>query len=104
MFLASSVIRKSGQWWKVAIASWAVILGAGLVAYQLTQLSGTSPESPPIFAWVGSALALIGFLIACIAVRCQNCGVPWIWLGMTQQSAGSWMNSLAQSECPRCHK
>ena len=105
MFLESSVIRKSGQWWKVVVATWAVILGACFVGYHLIQLDSVSPESPPVFAWVGGALNLVGLLIAYIAVRCQNCGARWIWLAMTEQRAGRWYHWLsAQSECPRCHK
>ncbi len=104
MLFASSIIRRSGQWWKVVAASWAVILGGGFVGYPLIQISNMAPERAAVFAMVGGALALLGFLIACIAVRCQNCGARWIWLGMTKQDAGNWVNWLAQSECPKCHK
>ena len=105
MLLETSVVRKSGQWWKVVVATWAVIVGAGLVGYQLSQIGSMAPESPPVFAMVGGAIDLLGLLIAYIAVRCQNCGARWIWLAMTEQHAGNWWNWLsAQSKCPRCHK
>jgi hypothetical protein len=104
MLFASSVIRKSGQWWKVVIASWAIILGAGFTGYHLTQIGSMAPDAPPVFAWVGAALSLMGLLIGCMAVRCQNCGARWIWIGMKEQVASNWVNWLAQSTCPRCHK
>ena len=105
MLFASSVIRKSGQWWKVVVAAWAVILGDGFGGYHLTQIGSMAPERAPVFAWVGGALALMGLLIAWMGVRCQNCGARLIWLVMSEQSAGNWRNwLLSQSECPRCHK
>jgi hypothetical protein len=105
MLFASSVIRKTGQWWKVTVAFWAVIFGIGFVAHDVSQIGVSVPDRPPVFAMLGSSLVLTGFVIAWMAVRCQNCGARWIWLAMTEQVAGNWMTWLfAQSQCPRCHK
>jgi hypothetical protein len=104
MLFASSVIRRTGQWWKVAAAFWAIILGSGLVWYHAAQIGMNAPERLPVIAMLGCTLILIGFLIAWMAVRCQSCGARWIWIGMTDQDAGNWVNWLAQSKCPQCHK
>jgi hypothetical protein len=97
-----SAIKNTGQWWKALVSFWVVVLGglfmnAGI--YQIRSSKGTGI----LFLPLGSLVAFIGGLFACIFVRCPSCKAPWVWIAISKKSPTEWFPWLkALEQCPEC--
>jgi hypothetical protein len=104
MIAESSIIRASGQWWKLVAAFWTIVAGGLLMWAGISMLQPGAPHSVLALLIGGVLSVFLGLAFACVAVRCQSCGARWVWLSVNGQSArnyGQWLLSL--SECPVCH-
>lgn len=92
----SSVIRITGQWWKLIVALFLVIGGGTAVAFGPAEYS-------PLLVIIGAAIALAGFCFACITIRCPSCGKRWFWEAVSTQSHREWLSHvLGREDCPSC--
>lgn len=96
-----SVIRKTGQWWKLILAFCGILAGGFLMFGGRLVLGSTQTA---VFVVIGGVfLGLASFVYGCFAIRCPNCGVRWVWLGVSGKSSGQWLEWLLnQSSCPKC--
>jgi hypothetical protein len=96
-----SVIRKTGQWWKLILAFGGILAGGVLMFGGQLMLASTQKAIFPIIA--GVFLGIASFIYGCFAIRCPNCGARWVWLGISGKSPGRWLDWLLnQSSCPKC--
>jgi hypothetical protein len=92
MVSAESVIRLTGQYWKL-IAGMALLLGGSFVP--LVAASGMS--------WTtGTVLAVAGYAFACLGIRCPGCGSRWLW--QAALDAGLYRPLFTRSSCPQCQR
>ena len=102
---APSILRKSGQWWKLAVAFWGMLLGSAAVFFGSIHLTPDGPVYPLFLVLSGLSLSLGTFVFACRSIRCSNCGSRWLWTAITAQKAGNWLRwLLSNSTCPKCQQ
>ncbi len=52
---------------------------------------------------VAICLAAGGFTFACLAIKCDKCGLKWFWRAVSTQHSREWGLWLANlTECPGC--
>jgi hypothetical protein len=101
----NSAIKKTGQWWKGIAASAVVISGTIIMIAGLLALNGDQLHSSFAIMLAGGALTMLGFTFACWSIRCPDCGTRWLWLAVTKQHAGSWLEWLmSKAQCPICKR
>ena len=89
---ANSVIRLTGQFWKLAVGALALLIGS------LAPLVGASGMS-----WTtGTVIAVVGYTFACMAVRCPGCGSRWLW--QAALDAGLYRPLFTRPACPQCQR
>ena len=99
----SSVISRSGQGQKAALALTAVILGGTITMAGGFVLNQFAPSVQVIVAMAGALLAISGLLVGCFLIRCPSCKKRWVTDAMRRESAGSWMFALVSAQtCPNC--
>jgi hypothetical protein len=98
----NSMIRKTGQWWKVQI---------GFLGMIIFLISAFFDESGFKFGDVIETIIRVGYLIGLLsiifmiaAVKCPECKAKWIWLvagkrGTTKKWGGP---LLFHETCPEC--
>jgi hypothetical protein len=99
-----SIIRRSGQWWK-AVAAYAAVSGGGvMMLFALAHLVRAGDGSQFALLLFGILVGAAGFLAACLAIRCPDCGAHWVWLAVSKQSSNRWLVWLHdQQACPICN-
>jgi len=103
MIYANSILRNTGQWWKFVVSIALTLVGGLTMLYGIFKLQGESPETlvPAIFG--GMALATLGFVFGCIAIRCDECGARIFWHAVSRQKSHVWFLWLmSESNCPSC--
>ena len=88
--LKQSVITQSGQFWKLAVAVLALLIGSFAPLYPATGISWTS----------GTVIAVVGYLFGMLAIRCKDCGKMWFW--EAAKDPGFYAPIFKRSECPNC--
>jgi hypothetical protein len=88
--LENSVIRQSGQAWKLIIAILALLIGSFAPLYAASGISWTT----------GSVIAVAGYAFGVLAIRCANCGSRWFWEAALGNSGYGQL--FSQSKCPKC--
>lgn len=97
-----SIIRKTGQRWKLGMAFGGLLIGGVIMFSGLSLLASNQAAVFAVLGGIGFGVA--GFVYGCTAIRCPNCGARWVWLGVSGKSSGQWLNWLLnQSSCPKCH-
>ena len=97
-----SIIRKTGQWWKLGLAFGGFFVGGILILGGLTVIA--SNQTAILVVLAGIVFGVASFVYSCSAIRCPSCGARWVWLGISGKSTGQWLNWLLnQSSCPKCH-
>ncbi len=100
-----SIIRSSGQWWKVVISFCSVVIGGLSLLLGLHTLRGNNSNLVIFLILFGILLGLSGIAFAIFAIRCRNCGARWVWLALSKQKYNQWLFwLLSQSKCPTCGK
>ncbi len=90
--LDNSVVKKSGQLWKLIIAVLMLLVGSILPLFESLGVSMT----------VGTVIALVGYAFGLFAIRCVECRSMWFWEAAKD---ASWYSPLfKKSDCPKCHK
>lgn len=99
----SSIIKQTGQWWKVTVAICGCLLaGIAMVVAKLSS-GQLTPESFAMTMSLGSALFLGSCCYACLSIRCPSCSKRWLWAAVRTPKAGGWLSwLLAQRACPGC--
>jgi len=97
--LADSLIHRSGQTWKVALG-----LSACGIAFVFMMWGEQFSTRLGFELEVSGTLAcLTALAVTVAAVRCQRCGMPWLWAAVRNQGVSQWAGWLvAQKVCPRC--
>jgi hypothetical protein len=96
----SSLLRSSGQTWKVAVCLAGVAMGIVMMGYGLAESRANEHSKLTL---VGVALGFGALVLASWSVRCKACGMRWMWAALREQSCARWLNwLLAQCVCPRC--
>lgn len=99
----SSVISRSGQGPKAALALTAVILGGTITMAGSFVLKQFAPFAQVVVAMAGAILAICGLLVGCFMIRFPSCKKRCVTDWMRRQSAGSWMFALVSAQtCPNC--
>jgi hypothetical protein len=88
----STVISRSGQGPKAALALTAVILGGTITMAGSFVLNQFAPFAQIVVAMAGAILAICGLLVGCFMIRCPSCKKRWVTDWIRRQSAGSWMS------------
>jgi hypothetical protein len=88
----ASVIRLTGQAWKVALGAAALVGGSFAPLVAATGMSWTA----------GTVLAVAGYAFTCLAVRCPACGSRWFWQAALDASLYSRL--FRGQSCPRCRR
>ncbi len=85
-----SVIKRSGQFWKFALAVVVMLIGS------------FAPLYPPLgISWTWGTVILIGaYALALLAIRCGKCNSKWLWeAAMDARLYGPLFKSAS---CPAC--
>lgn len=87
---SDSVLARTGQLWKLAIAVLALVIGSVAPAFPATGMSWT----------VGTVLAIAGYAFGVWAIRCPSCGQRWFWIALLDGSL--YKPLFTRAECPSC--
>jgi len=86
----NSVIRKTGQWWKLVIGVLALLIGSIVPAFEASGLSWTA----------GTIIAVVGYGFIVAFIRCPECGLRWFWKALLY--AELYAPLFKASSCPEC--
>ena len=95
-------IVTSGQRWKlmmfyVLVAPWGLVFGA-MILFGLDRVGIGLMLST-------LALAVIGFSVLALAIRCPDCRGNVGWFALSKRNVGQWLNVLRFSRrCPMCKR
>jgi hypothetical protein len=88
---AASVVRATGQLWKLALAIAALVVGSFAPLW---------PEATGLDWTSGTILAVAGYAFGCLAITCPQCGNRWFWAAALD--AGLYGKLFGQPACPKC--
>ena len=87
-----SVIARTGQVWKLALAIGLLLVGSIAPAFEASGMSWT----------VGSILAIGGYAFGLLTLRCPECGNRWFWSAAMDPG---WYGPLFKKPaCPACKR
>ena len=96
-----SVIRKTGQLWKMYLFFWGVVIGGLVMFYGLANLGNA--EIGFALSLSGMGVGIFSFIFGCVSIRCPKCNARWLWQGVSGKSSKEWLHwLLSHSECPKC--
>jgi len=98
-----NVISKTGQSWKFKTMFLILILSGALMLYGQMNIDTLSNDSFFYFVAGGTFIGLLSFVLACVSIKCPNCGLKWFWSAVSGKGNKDWLfwlNSL--SSCPKC--
>ena len=101
----SSIIKKSGQSWKMRV-SFAGIIISGALMFGGSFIGGTNTQFDFYsLIPIGALIGMLSFLFAILAIRCPNCKDKWFWRAVSKKDKNNWLIWLEnQSNCPECNK
>ena len=104
MRLSESIIWRTGQGTKAAIALVGLLCGGAAVYLGATVYKSFPDSIVVVIAQLGGALVWLGAMFfACRSIGCPGCRTRWIWDSMSKELASRWMFSLLDSKtCPKC--
>jgi hypothetical protein len=85
-----SVIRKTGQWWKLVVGVLALLIGSIVPAFEASGMSWT----------VGTIIAVIGYGFTLAFIKCPSCDQRWFWKALMY--AEIYGPLFSTSSCPGC--
>jgi hypothetical protein len=99
----NSVIKRTGQWWKLVVAFCTMLLGGAAIVIAFSTLGNKkTPEGFSLLMLTGVVVGLFGGFLG-VLVRCPNCHTHWVWSALKGQNAGGWLAwLLSQRNCPAC--
>lgn len=94
--LVRSVIRSSGQLWKLLAGFVALLVGGGAL------VTGIATGSV-VLILAGVLGGLLSLGATCSAIRCPECGDRWVWRAVSTVDAQTWVPWLFElAACPGC--
>ncbi len=99
-----SVVRRSGQLWKLGVAALMMVAAFGCALALLDCGACINQLWWPFAMFAAIVLGLGGaFAWLCLAVRCPRCGTHWMWrdAGAGDKDVRSY-GLLSLRRCPRC--
>ena len=99
----NSIVKKTGQMWKLKLAFLLLLIGGASLFYGL-RIMTTKPDAlVASLIFGGIVVGIASLIFGCLSVRCPNCKAPWLWQGISGQSSGNWLIWLmSRAECPKC--
>jgi hypothetical protein len=88
--LKQSVVSQSGQFWKLAVAVIALLVGS---------IAPLFPDLGISWNW-GTVIAIAGYAFGMLAIRCKECSKMWFW--ESAKDARLYGPIFKQSGCPNC--
>ncbi len=88
--MKNSVIKRSGQTWKLVLAALLMLAGSVLPLFDQLGMSWT----------VGTIIALAGYVLALAGIACPSCNARWLW--MATLDARLYGPVFRESSCPKC--
>ncbi len=85
-----SVIRTTGQWWKLVLGVVALVAGSTVPFFEVGGLSWTG----------GTVIAVIGYGFMLAAIRCPGCNQRWFWRALIYSEM--YRPLLTRPNCPSC--
>jgi len=90
--MKNAVIGRTGQWIKVLIGFVALLVGSIAPLFESSGISVTN----------GTILAIAGYGLTVLTVRCPDCGERWFWKAL--MDASLYKPLFTQPSCPACGK
>jgi hypothetical protein len=87
---AESVIRKTGQWWKLVVGVVALLAGSIVPVFESVGMSWT----------VGTVIAVVGYGFTLAFIKCQSCDLRCFWKALLYSEMYSPL--FTKSSCPSC--
>lgn len=85
-----SVIRKTGQWWKLLVGVIALVIGSFVPMFEASGMSWT----------VGTIIAVIGYGFTLAFIKCPSCDLRWLWRALLYSDMYGPL--FRKSSCPSC--
>ena len=104
MIFEHSIIRTTGQIWKVRVWSLGTLVSIAfvLVAFLVFAFSRNNVWFVAASA-LGIILAISSYVFALISIKCPSCEMRWVFQGIFRIREMNWYDWLAaQSVCPNC--
>ena len=99
----SSVIKQTGQWWKIMVAFCGVVAGGVMMAVAFAAMNRPTPELFLVCIFAGIVFVFGSACFGCLSIRCPSCGKRWILDAVRKQTVGMWLASLlGHRVCPGC--
>lgn len=87
----NSVIRNTGQWWKLVTGIVALLLGSIAPFFEASGMSWT----------VGTIIAVVGYGFTLAFIRCPGCGQRWFWKALIYSEI--YRPLFTEPSCPSCN-
>ena len=98
-----SLMAKSHQAWKLHAMVAAMVASGALMAFAGWKIDGLTPDQFAFYMLSGVILGLGSMAVACLSIRCPNCGDRWLWRAVSKRDSGIWLAWLeSQKSCPAC--
>ena len=85
-----SVIRKTGQWWKLAVGVLALVVGSTVPLFEASGMSWT----------VGTVIAVVGYGFLLAFIRCPECELRLFWKALIYSEMYGPL--FTKGVCPGC--
>jgi Na+/melibiose symporter-like transporter len=101
----SSIIKKSGQSWKMRVSIFGIIIsGALMFSGSFIGRTNSQFDLYPLIP-VGALIGMLSFIFAIFSIRCPNCKDKWFWRAVSKRDKNNWLIWLEnQSNCSECNK
>jgi hypothetical protein len=85
-----SIVRNTGQWWKLVIGVLALLLGSIAPLFDASGMSWTA----------GTIIAVAGYGYSLAFIRCPGCGQRWFWRALVYSEM--YRPLFTDPICPSC--
>ena len=98
----NSVIKKTGQWWKMLLFYFGTVCGGLMIFYGVTWME---QEGAMTWVLIGMPLFVVSFIFGIVAIRCPECKARWMWrLFHNKEHKWGLPWLLGRDDCPICKK
>jgi hypothetical protein len=98
-----SLIKRSGQMWKLALGGSLLAAGAGLVLLSAAGVQSSNDSRFVLTLFSGFALFFLSSVVLVLFVRCPRCHAKLAWRAVAEGSALNVAGRLlTMVRCPRC--
>ena len=87
-----TILEKSGQQWKVYVGTLLMLTGVALAAFAPSLEIGAGWQLLTLVG--GLTLGLGAGVWQVYSIRCPRCAARWLWLAVTQETAGVLLSGL----------